>query len=97
MAPDRAPRLRNGVFAAATAVGLAGLFYHLRNVSRRPGAPSWESLFYGAPLLAPEALVLAGRAGQAAMQLEHAEPRGRRGQRGAAAFRNCRSTTARRS
>jgi hypothetical protein len=53
-------------FALAALVGAAGLGFHLYNVLKRPGGIDWLNLFYGAPLGAPGALVLAGAIGAAA-------------------------------
>ncbi|SDY87303.1 hypothetical protein [Citreimonas salinaria] len=68
-------RTQRGIFHAAVVAGLAGHFFHARNIMRRPGALSWESLFYAAPIGAPGALLLAGRAGRAALRLERPDPR----------------------
>ncbi len=48
---------------AALAVGTAGMAYHLRNVSQRPGGICWNNLFYAAPLGAPGSLATAGLLG----------------------------------
>ncbi|MBM9595990.1 hypothetical protein [Roseitranquillus sediminis] len=69
-------RARQAVNAGAVGAGLAGHLFHLRNVLRRPGALSWESMFYAAPLGAPGAMTLAGLAGLAATRLETGQPRG---------------------
>jgi hypothetical protein len=49
--------------------GLTGLAFHLANVAKRDGGVSLLNLFYGAPLLAPGAIAIAGLAGLAAAQL----------------------------
>lgn len=67
-------RAQKGMFTAAVLAGIAGHLFHVRNIARRPGAPSWESLFYAAPIGAPGALLLAGRAGLAALRLERPHP-----------------------
>ncbi|HEX4098583.1 MAG TPA: hypothetical protein VHX64_17790, partial [Caulobacteraceae bacterium] len=41
-----------------------GLGFHAYNVLKRPGRLSWHNLFYGAPVGAPVALLLAGRLGR---------------------------------
>lgn len=51
---------RDVIYAASAATGLAGLGFHLYNVTKRPGGFSWQNLFYAAPLGAPGALVLSG-------------------------------------
>jgi hypothetical protein len=64
---DRRPRrhsTRDGVYAAAAAAGLTGLGFHAYNVLKRPGRLSWHNLFYGAPIGAPVALLLAGLLGR---------------------------------
>ena len=66
---DRRPdihRVRHGVAVAAAATGLGGTGFHIWNVLKRPGRLSWQNLFYGAPLGAPMAILLAGLLGTAA-------------------------------
>lgn len=55
--------VRNGVFALSALVGVAGTGFHLYNVLKRPNGLAWQNLFYGAPIGAPAALVLAGALG----------------------------------
>jgi hypothetical protein len=55
---------------AAVATGAIGLGFHLWNVLKRPGRVDWNNLFYGAPLGAPAALLLAGVSGAAAAALQ---------------------------
>ena len=55
--------LRNIVYAAAGLTGIAGTGFHIYNISKRPGGFSWHNLFYGGPVGAPFALVLAGLLG----------------------------------
>jgi hypothetical protein len=62
----RRHRGRDGVYALAAAVGALGLGFHTYNVLKRPGRLSWHNLFYGAPVGAPAALVLAGLLGRIA-------------------------------
>jgi hypothetical protein len=52
--------VRETIYAAAAAIGLAGLGFHTYNILKRPGRMSWLNLFYGAPIGAPMALTLAG-------------------------------------
>ena len=59
----------DGVYGTAVAVGAVGLGFHLFNLLRRPGKLNWQNLFYGAPLLAPFALSLAGLLGLAAERI----------------------------
>ncbi len=61
--------VRHAVAATAAATGVVGGGFHLYNVMKREGGFSWFNLFYGAPLGAPYALILAGVMGTAA---EHA-------------------------
>ncbi|MDR3533487.1 MAG: hypothetical protein P4L90_23375 [Rhodopila sp.] len=66
---DRRPashRVRHGIAVAAAATGLAGTAFHIRNVLKRPGRLDWQNLFYGAPVGAPMAILLAGLLGSAA-------------------------------
>jgi hypothetical protein len=67
---------RSAVNAVAAAVGLAGLGFHIYNVTKRPGGVSWLNLFYAAPLGAPVALTLAGALGWSAEQLRAQPARG---------------------
>ena len=60
---------RSAVNAVAAAVGLAGLGFHIYNVTKRPGGMSWLNLFYAAPVGAPVALTLAGTLGWSAERL----------------------------
>jgi hypothetical protein len=59
------PALRATVHAASVAIGTLGLGFHLFNVDKRPGGLTFTNLFYGAPLGAPAALILAGAFGAA--------------------------------
>jgi hypothetical protein len=66
---DRRPdvhRGRHGAAVAAAATGLAGTGFHIWNVLKRPGRLDWQNLFYGAPVGAPMAILLAGLLGTAA-------------------------------
>ncbi|HEX5328444.1 MAG TPA: hypothetical protein VFW75_17450 [Acetobacteraceae bacterium] len=62
----RAHRLRHAVATTAAGIGMIGGGFHLYNVGKREGGFSWTNLFYGAPLGAPYALILAGLMGTAA-------------------------------
>lgn len=66
-----AHRARQAVFSAAAIAGLAGTGFHLYNVLKRPGRLDWQNLFYGAPLGAPTAILLAGLLGAAAEEVRH--------------------------
>lgn len=66
-------RLRHASYAAAALTGLAGSGFHLFNVLKRPGGFAWQNLFYGAPLGAPAAILLAGALGAAAERLRNQE------------------------
>ncbi len=59
-------RVRHGVAAISGMIGMIGGGFHLYNVTKRDGGLSWHNLFYGAPLGAPYALILAGVMGTAA-------------------------------
>ena len=58
---------RRVLFGSAVAIGLAGTAFHFRNIVRRAGGLSFNSLFYRAPFAAPAALALAGAAGLGAV------------------------------
>lgn len=62
----RAHKVRHAVAATSVAIGFVGGGFHLYNVTKREGGFSWTNLFYGAPLGAPYALILAGVMGTAA-------------------------------
>jgi hypothetical protein len=66
---DRRPArhaARDCVYALATLTGFVGFGFHIYNIGKRPGRLSWHNLFYGAPIGAPFALVLAGLLGRGA-------------------------------
>jgi len=67
-ADKRAARhpLRDTIYGAAAATGLAGLGFHAYNILKRPSRLSWLNLFYAAPIGAPMALALAGLLGRGA-------------------------------
>ena len=65
-------------YAAAIVVGVAGLAFHAINIGRREGGFGWLNLFYGAPLIAPAALVAAGATGIAADRVGSARARSQR-------------------
>lgn len=54
---------------AAIVAGAAGLAFHAYNIARRPSAPTMNGLFYGAPVGAPAALLLAGTLGALSTRL----------------------------
>ncbi len=58
--------VRHAVQATAAVTGLVGMGIHIYNVGKRPGGFIWQNLFFGAPVGAPFALVLAGTMGTAA-------------------------------
>jgi hypothetical protein len=65
---DRRPAshaARHAVYAAGAVTGLLGTGFHIYNVLKRPGAATWQNLFYGAPVGAPMAILLAGLLGSA--------------------------------
>ncbi|HEY2590278.1 MAG TPA: hypothetical protein VGI35_01700 [Steroidobacteraceae bacterium] len=71
-----AHRARQAAFSVAALTGLAGTGFHIYNVLKRPGRLGWQNVFYGAPLGAPMAILLAGLLGAAAEEVRHT-PRGR--------------------
>lgn len=72
-------KVRDPIYIVTGLTGLAGVGFHLYNVTKRPGGMNWSNLFYAAPLGAPAALVLSGLLGYYSEQLRHtsgdAEPR----------------------
>ncbi len=58
-----AHRARDAAYALAALTGVAGTGFHLYNVLKRPSGFVWQNLFYGAPLGAPAAILLAGLLG----------------------------------
>ena len=66
--------VRDTIYAVAALTGVAGTGFHLYNVVSRPGGIDWQNLFYGAPLGAPAAILLAGLLGTAAERVRDAEP-----------------------
>lgn len=61
-----AHRARQVIYGVGAITGLLGTGFHIYNVVKRPGAASWQNLFYGAPIGAPMAILLAGLLGSAA-------------------------------
>ena len=61
-------RLHDAVYVLAAAVGAAGSWFHLTNLSNR-GGWRWTNLFYGAPAAAPLGLHVAGLLGLCADRL----------------------------
>ena len=55
--------IRDATYLLAALTGLAGTGFHVYNVTKRPGAMSWQDLFYGAALGAPLAILLSGLLG----------------------------------
>ncbi|HEY6455866.1 MAG TPA: hypothetical protein VIY90_11370 [Steroidobacteraceae bacterium] len=66
--------LRNGAYGLAVVAGLVGTAFHLYNIAKRPGAVSWQNLFYAAPAGAPAALGLSGLLGFAAERVRGSMP-----------------------
>jgi len=59
-------RARDGVYAAAALTGVVGTGFRVYYVFKRFGRLIWQNMFYGAPLGAPMAILLAGVLGVAA-------------------------------
>lgn len=55
--------VRDLTYLLAALTGVVGTGFHVYNVTKRPGAFSWQNLFYGAPLGAPMAILLSGLLG----------------------------------
>jgi len=69
-----AHRLRDTVYAIAAATGIIGSGFHLYNVTKKTGGLNWQNLFYGAPLGAPFAILLAGLLGFCSERVRDAPP-----------------------
>lgn len=67
--------VRDVTYVLAAATGLVGTGFHLYNVTKRTGGLSWQNLFYGAPVGAPMAILLAGLLGFCSERVREA-PRG---------------------
>ena len=67
--PGGSGHARRFIFGASILTGLAGLAFHVTNVSRRPGGWNSTSLLYGAPLAAPLGMTMAGAVGLAASRV----------------------------
>ena len=52
-----AHRARQAIYATGAVTGLLVLYSLSTNVLKRPGAPAWQNLFYGAPVGAPMAIL----------------------------------------
>jgi hypothetical protein len=71
-----AHRARHLTYGVAAITGLLGTGFHLFNVVKRPGRMAWQNFFYGAPIGAPIAILLAGLLGTAAERVRET-PAGR--------------------
>jgi hypothetical protein len=69
-----AHRTRDTTYLGAALTGLVGTGFHIYNIVSRPGAFSWQNLFYGSPLGAPSAVGLAGLLGYYSERLRENEP-----------------------
>jgi hypothetical protein len=67
-------KTRDTVYSAAALAGIAGLGFHVYNISKRPGGFSWQNLFYSAPIGAPLALVLSGAMGYLSERVRDTKP-----------------------
>ena len=56
------------------ATGVIGSGFHLYNVTKKTGGLNWQNLFYGAPLGAPFAILLAGLLGFCSERVRAAPP-----------------------
>jgi hypothetical protein len=73
MRPD-AHAARDVVYVLAAATGLIGTGFHIYNVGKRTGGFGWQNLFYGAPLGAPMAILLAGLLGFCSERVRDSAP-----------------------
>ena len=67
---ERMRPARRALHGLAQAIGVAGLGFHIYNITKRPGGLNFLNLFYAAPFGSPAALTLAGAIGDAAEQLD---------------------------
>ena len=77
--PGAARSASRAVFTIAMMTGVVGLFFHTRNIRKRPGGLSSSSVFHGAPMAAPLGVTMAGALGLAAARVTvspaHVAPR----------------------
>ncbi|WP_078522906.1 hypothetical protein [Thioclava sp. F28-4] len=66
-------RMLEATHLTSVGIGVAGMGFHLRNISRRPGGVSWNNLFYAAPLGAPGALIMSGLFGMVTHRMAQTE------------------------
>jgi len=69
-----AHRARDIVYLLAAATGVAGTGFHFYNVGKKDGGFCWQNLFYGAPLGAPMAILLAGLIGFCSERVRESAP-----------------------
>ena len=69
-----AHRGRDVAYLLAAATGLVGTGFHFYNVGKKIGGFSWQNLFYGAPLGAPMAILLAGLTGFCSERVRENQP-----------------------
>jgi hypothetical protein len=72
-AREKSHMVRDGLYGVAALTGAIGLGFHGYNVIKRPGALTWNNLFYAAPIGAPVALLLAGLLGRGAERVRDDE------------------------
>lgn len=70
---QRAHGVRDASYVGAAVTGLVGTGFHAWNVGKRPGGFVFQNLFYGAPLGAPFAILLAGLLGYYSERLRENE------------------------
>ena len=64
---------RDAISITAALTGVIGTGFHVYNIGKEPGGFCWQNLFYGAPLGAPSAIILAGLLGFAAERVRDTE------------------------
>src|SRR3546814_314501 len=72
---ERLPGIRGIIEAGSASVGMFGLGFHAFNIIKRPGELTFGNFFYGAPIGAPAALVLASALNVAADALSKPDAR----------------------
>lgn len=66
--------LRDITYVLAAATGVVGTAFHVYNVGKKDGGFSWQNVFYGAPLGAPMAILLAGLLGFCSERVRESTP-----------------------
>jgi hypothetical protein len=66
--------VRDITYVLAAVTGVVGTGFHFYNVGKNEGGFSWQNVFYGAPLGAPMAILLAGLLGFCSERVRESAP-----------------------